>query len=125
MNTINYISEAKGNKEKILAFVRANPGCGTNALRREFGFTASHCSMYLHRLMHLGLIETDSEPHARDRTWKAVDLEKVDLFPARRVVRTSWQPEARRDYMVEALFGPAILVNGTPATSNDPFSTAA
>lgn len=106
MNHLNFISEAKGNKEKILAFVRANPNCGTEDIRKKYGFTASHCSMYLHRLMKLGLVTQKKKKGARP-TWSAVDLEKVDSFPARRVILNSWSDKPRRDYMVAALFGDA------------------
>lgn len=106
MSIVNYISEAKGNKEKILAFVTENPHCGSDVICRKFGFTASHCSMYLHRLMRLGLVTQDKQPGMRP-LWTAVDLDKVTSMEAKRIIRSTWSDKPRRDYLVAAFFGDA------------------
>lgn len=93
------LNPEQGQKEEILAFVRAHPGCTTHDIQ-------AGCSIKI--LSRIGMYLADSVKLPKDRLlrWHAIDLEEkpIDDEPVR-IVRKEWTAHEFTDPLTAALFG--------------------
>jgi hypothetical protein len=96
-------------RQRILAFVRANPTCSTREVADAFDSNSRHIGSELEQLKRSGAIGSMREPEGRRLFWTATGQESKPLSfetPYQPTVR-AWKPHLVRHWLDAALFGPA------------------
>lgn len=95
-------------RQRILAFVRDNPGCGSAQVAEAFGMDSRRAGSELEQLKSWGYAV--GEKINNRMYWTATGKQQVDTtrgeIPYRPTVK-AWPPHMVRHWLDAALFGPA------------------
>ena len=106
-------------RQRILEFVRKNPGCYTRDVADAFGLGSRHIGSELDQLARGGAVICEREEGGRRFLWTATGrvptyaLGRCEV-PSRPVIK-SWPLHLVRDPLTAALFGPAKQPQGEAA----------
>lgn len=101
--------KAPSRKDRVLAFVSANPSVLTGEIAAHFGIDQASISMDLHHLKRDGKVFNERIGNRNIVRWSAIDEDHEgpdDDAPVRPVLST-WAPCHMRHWLDAALFGPA------------------
>lgn len=97
-------------RQRIAAFVRANPACSTREVADAFGMQSRYIGSELDQLARGGVIRSLRAYTGRRLYWEATDKTTAPIQTGAEEVRVfskTWTPHMVRDALTAALFGPA------------------
>lgn len=98
-------------RQRILAYVRENPGCYTRDVAEAFGLPSRHIGSELDQLARGGAVVCEREEGGRRFLWtatgKAPSYAQPRCDAPIRAILTTWPLHLVRDPLTAALFGPA------------------